>query len=176
MMLRHIMSVSLAITACAIFMPKKAMAATLTIVPVGEIQKNRADVVEFIFAFTPPPPRPNVSILFKSLTYKWDGSELSLRTSAVIKEDSVITNTTTVGRISFDVFNPPVKDGNSDLFDAKVNYEEFSVIFPSFRLETPIASGADVVPVPEPITIFGTAIGLGCGVLFKRNSFKKTVT
>jgi hypothetical protein len=28
-------------------------------------------------------------------------------------------------------------------------------------------------PVPEPLTIFGTAIGLGCGVLFKRNLLKR---
>ncbi len=27
--------------------------------------------------------------------------------------------------------------------------------------------------VPEPLTIFGTALGLGCGVLLKRNSSKK---
>ena len=27
--------------------------------------------------------------------------------------------------------------------------------------------------VPEPLTIFGTAIGLGCGVLLKRKSSKK---
>ena len=173
-MLRHIVSLSLAMTACATFMPSKAMAATLTIIPVGEIQKNRGDIVEFIFAFTPPPPSPGRSILFRSLTYNWDGSELSLRTSAVIKRDTAITNTTTVGRISFDVFNPPVKDGKSDLFDAKVNYEDFSIIFPSFPDETPIASGADVVPVPEPLTIFGTVTALGYGAILKRKYSKNT--
>jgi hypothetical protein len=30
--------------------------------------------------------------------------------------------------------------------------------------------------VPEPLTIFGTATALGCGVLFKRKSSKKTVS
>lgn len=33
-----------------------------------------------------------------------------------------------------------------------------------------------VEPVPEPVTIFGTATALGCGVLFKRKSSKKTVS
>jgi len=173
-MLRHILSLSLAITAGAILMPSKAMAATLTIIPSGEIQKNRGDVIEFIFAFTPPPPRMDISFLFRSLTYKWDGSELSLRTSAVIKEKTEITNTTTVGRISFDVFNPPVKDGKSDLFDAQVNYEELRLFSPSISHKTPIVSGADVVPVPEPVTIFGTALALGYGAIFKRKYSKKT--
>jgi hypothetical protein len=173
-MLRHIVSFSLAITAGAILMPSKAMAATLTVIPLGEIQKNRGDVIEFIFAFTPPPPREGVSIQFSSLTYKWDGSELSLRTSAVINENTVITNTTTVGRILFDVFNPPVKDGKSDLFDAQVNYKEVRLFTPSVSDKTPIVSGADVVPVPEPLTMFGAGAALGYGAIVKRKYSKKT--
>jgi len=72
--------------------------------------------------------------------------------------------------IRFDVLTP-VKDGISDLFDAKVFYEENGL-----QGETPFASGADVVPVPEPLTIFGTATAFGCGVLFKRKFSKKTVS
>jgi hypothetical protein len=39
--------------------------------------------------------------------------------------------------------------------------------------------GSDFVtstPVPEPLTMFGTATALGCGVLFKRKSSKKTLS
>jgi hypothetical protein len=96
-------------------------------------------------------------------------------------ENTLITNTITVARRTFDVI-APLRDGSSDVFNASVFYRESSL--PGAPLNpiqfTPFVSGGDVVPVPEPVpeplTIFGTAIGLGGGILFKRKSFKKTIS
>lgn len=174
-MLRHIMSVSLAIAACATFIPTKVNAATLTVIPVGEVKKNSTESIDFIFAFTPNLSSPNIT-KFLSLDYKYDGTELSLsektseRPQFIAEVGTQVINTTTIARLTFDVIGP-IKDGKADLYDAQVYYDDGGVLD-----VTPIASGADVVPVPEPLTIFGTATALGCGVLFKRKSSKKTVS
>jgi hypothetical protein len=44
------MSVSLAMTACATLIPTKANAATLTVTPVGTLQKNPGESITFIVA------------------------------------------------------------------------------------------------------------------------------
>jgi hypothetical protein len=55
-MLRHIISVSLAMTACATLIPTKANAATLTLTPVGSLQRNPGDSIEFILTLNPEIP------------------------------------------------------------------------------------------------------------------------
>jgi hypothetical protein len=141
-------------------MPTKANAATLTVIPVGEIQKNPGDSIEFIVALTPTPFNPNV-MRFLSLNYNFDGNELSFSRRNIIPMNTIVNNTTTIGRITFDVLRP-IKDGRSD-FNATAFYEEGAVS------GSASASGADVVP--EPLTIFGTATALG-GIFFKRKSLK----
>jgi hypothetical protein len=58
----------------------------------------------------------------------------------------------------------------SDLFNVRAIYRDGESAVSQL---TSIAPGVvDVVPVPEPLTIFGTATALGCGALFKRKSSK----
>jgi hypothetical protein len=169
-MLRHIISVSLAMTACATLIPTKANAATLTVIPIGGLQRNPGDSITFIFSLNPAPSIGNV-LRFTSFDYAWDGSELSFNREEFRAEiDSPINNTTTIGRVVFDV-TAPVKDGGSDIFDAVAFTREGDE-----AIRTPSDSVVDVHPVPEPLSIFGTATALGCGVLFKRKSSKKTVS
>jgi len=99
-MLRHIVSVSLAMTACATLMPTRANAATLTVIPVGEIQKQPGESIEFIFAFTPNSPSLFNS-KFLALTYQYDGSELSLSLNGqnIAPINTIVNNTTTIGRV-----------------------------------------------------------------------------
>jgi hypothetical protein len=172
-MLRHIVSLSLAMTACATLMPTKANAATLTVIPVGEIQKNPGESIEFIFAFDPTPSFGYI-VRFITLDFRFDGSELSERVDErfTLPINTAINDTTTVARRRFDVIRP-IKDGSADLFNATVTYNLGGAVRDSVTLPV---SGGDVVPVPEPLTIFGTATAFGCGVLFKRKSSKKTVS
>jgi len=171
-MLRHIVLVSLAMISYAALMTTKANAATLTITPVGTLQRNPGDSIEFILAFNPNPLGLNTTI-FSIIDYNYDGSELSFSGLELLPINTVVTNTTTVARLKFDVINPgPIADGSSDL-NAKVIYQEGD-----FDLETPFVSGGDVVPVPEqpvpePLTMLGAATALGYGALFKRKYSEK---
>jgi PEP-CTERM putative exosortase interaction domain len=177
-MLRHIVSVGLAMTVCATFMPTKASAVTLTFTPVGEIPKKPGDSITFIFSLNPGSSSPSRFISFTEPGY--DGSELSLRTneSFTVSANTLITNTITVATRTFDVLTP-VRDGKSDIFNISALYRESNLPGTPLNPILPVSSTsvADVVPepVPEPLTMFGTALGLGCGVLFKRKSSKKTV-
>jgi hypothetical protein len=162
------MSVGLAMTACATFIPTKVNAATLTVVPGGTIPKNPGDSIEFIFSLNPG--STSFSVLFLDFIYQFDGGELSQPLGGGVQKapfGTPVNGTTTVGRVTFDVITP-VKDGMSDLFSARAFYLEGDVL-----KETSFASGGDVVPVPEPVTIFGTVTALGCGTLFKRKFSKR---
>jgi hypothetical protein len=175
MMLRYILSIGLAMTACATFMPTKASAVTLTFTPVGEIPKKPGDSITFIFSLNPAPSSALRFIAFTEPGY--DGNELSLRTneSFTVMENTLITNTITIARRTFDVLTP-VKDGQSDVFNISALYRESSLPGAPLNPIQSVSSASVADVVPEPITIFGTAIGLGCGVLFKRKSSKKTVS
>jgi hypothetical protein len=168
-MLRHIISVSLAMTACATLIPTKANAATLTVVPIGSLQKNPGDSISFILALNPA-GSPDL-VRFFAYTFLSDRNELSYRSKTESLPNTPIYVTTTVGTITFDVI-APVKDGNSDLFAVDAYISDGAGNFSTVRS----TSVVDVEPVPEPLTIFGTAIGLGCGVVFKRKSLKKKVS
>jgi hypothetical protein len=168
-MLRHIISVSLAMTACATLIPTKVNAATLTVTPSGIIPRNPGDSVEFTFTLNPEPTGLNILFL-ESLQFNFDSSELSFSGGTTVPLNTTLSQTEIIASLTFTV-TQPVKDGISDLFNAKVNFRQGGL--PG---ETSPASAGDVVPVPEPLTIFGTATAFGCGVLFKRKSSKKTVS
>jgi hypothetical protein len=176
-MLRHIISVSLAMTACATLIPTKVNAATLTVTPVGTLQKNPGDSITFLLSLNPiasnplPPDTPNRNLInFQTFIYEYDGNELSFSgASGLLPPNTLISNTRTIVELTFNVLQP-VRDGNSDLFNAKAYYNDSTGVF----RETSIAPNVvDVVPVPEPLTIFGTVTGLGCGALFKRKFSKQ---
>ena len=173
-MLRHIISVSLAMTACATLIPIKTNAATLTVRPGGELPRRPGDTIEFIFELN---PAPSTSVTFKNFGFTNDANELELQPGGYTIAQNTIINTAIIVATRIFKVRTPVNDepaGRGDV-NAIVSYEQPG---PS---GTPISSsasgaGGDVVPVPEPLTIFGTATAFGCGVLFKRKSLKKTVS
>jgi hypothetical protein len=164
--------VSLAMTACATFIPTKVKAATLTGLPAGEIPRRPGESVEFTFVLT---PALNSTVTVTGGIFQVDNSELSPLTALrFVGLNNPITTTTTIARGTYKV-GTPVKDGISDASIRQLLYEEKSS---SGTVTNPplSANAGDVVPVPEPLTMFGTAIGLGGGVLFKRKSSKKIVS
>jgi hypothetical protein len=175
-MLRHIFSLSLAMIGCAVLIPTKVNAATLTVRPSGEIQAKPGDLIDFTFSLVPAKDSVVIPTGWASLS---DSSELSPLTepqylvslNAPISYDSFRSKD--IIRQRFTVLKP-LKDGIGDVWGT-LTYDE-SGPFGVFTGLSISESGADVVPVPEPVTMFGTAIGLGCGVLFKRKSSKKAVS
>jgi hypothetical protein len=159
---------SLAMTGCAVFMPTKVNAATLTVTPVGEIGRRPGESIEYTFVFT---PTPSILTRIMGAIFRPDNSELSSLTGGTpLVLGNFITTPTTFSRRH--TVLTPVKDGFSDL-SATVFYEESRPSGTATNLQIS-AAGADVVP--EPVTLLGTATALGCGVLFKRKSSKKTVS
>ena len=176
-MLRHIISVSLAMATCATFIPTKVSAASLTVTPIGTLQKQRGESITFRFSFNPAPENGAI----KLLNFSYDNSELSFDpTQSIINFISIrdtetiveIVNTQNIVNLVFDVLQPR-KDGQSDLFDAFAWYQ----IGNSDSRTTLVADGSfDVEPVPEPLTMLGAAAALGYGAILKRKSSKKTVS
>ena len=173
MMLRHITLVSLAMTACASFIPTKANAISLTLTPVGSLYRNPGDSIEFLLRLTPD---VNQRVKAQAISIPFfDTTELSnARVVRLVPPDRILTTATTIARLIFRV-DAPVKDPEDDFALGDV-----SGLVQYLDVDTNISqssgtSGYDVQPVPEPLTIFGTATALGCGVLFKRKSSKKTV-
>jgi hypothetical protein len=173
-MLRHIISVSLAMTACATLIPTKANAVSLTLEPVGTLVRNPGDTIGFILELNPNTfTSSGNEVEIRDFVLNYDGEELSSpRYIELIADNTKVSTTTTIARFIFDVLPGVKKDGLGDVF-ARVQYRDDGVdtTLISFGYST-----LDVQPVPEPITIFGTATALGCGVLFKRKSSKKTVS
>jgi hypothetical protein len=179
-MLRQIVSLSLAMTACVTFVSTKANAATLTVLPSGEIPKEVNDSIEFTFTYyTQPASTKFLGARIFNLLFDYDKDELRLRgTVTPIIADIRTLDPYTIGSYTFDVLKP-IKDGKPDLFNATISYTEYYSTATISNRQTPITSGGDVVPisepstaVPEPLTIFGTATALGGGILLKRKSFK----
>jgi hypothetical protein len=162
-------------TACATLISTKANAATLTVTPVGEILKSPGELIQFIFEFTPTPSRVATSL---ALIFSLDGSELSQTEPGILPPpgNMIITGPTIIANPTYRVLTP-VRDGISDT-GAILLYQE---VDPSGGIFNSILTveGADVVPVepvPEPLTMFGTATALGYGVILKRKSSKKTAS
>ena len=174
-MLRHIIPVTLAITACASLIPTKANAFSFTLTPVGSLQRNPGDSIEFLLKVNPIDPRTGSRdeiTIRRIFNFYHDFNELSLPEIVIFEEflNTKLTATTTIARVISNV-RQPVKDTQNDV-TVQVDYQ----LGNSFGTMPARPTGGDVEPVPEPLTIFGTAIGLGCGVLFKRKSSKKTVS
>jgi hypothetical protein len=175
-MLRQIVSISLAMTACATFIHTRANAATLTVIPVDTLQKNPGDSITFKFVVNPVASNPldldipNRNIItFMGFGYQYDPDELFFREVNYIKPIFTrFSNTTTIIEITFDVLRS-IKDGQSD-FNAQVSYIDFL----GGSRDSPAAPEIlDVQPVPEPLTIFGATTALGYGVILKREFSKK---
>jgi len=187
-MLRHIISVSLAslaMTACASLIPVKANGARLILIPIqpgiNGIQRNPGDSIEFVLLLD----EINSSYLFLntvelrnySLTY--DDTELSLvQIVDPIKPPTQLNSTAEVlARYIFKVLESVVKDGKGDI-SATAEYRD-RPRFGSLPESAFTSVGGplyDVEPVPEPLTIFGTATALGYGAILKRKSSKKKVS
>jgi hypothetical protein len=166
------MSLGLGMTACAIFMPTKANAVTLTVIPDGYLPRNQGDSVVFTLSLDPD-QAPKNRVKFRGFEYQFDGTELSL---ALDQQPSLglgefVNVPRDVATVKFTV-KKPLEDPFSDFFNVKVFYQLDDLPTQG----TDIKFGGNVVPVPEPLTIFGTATALGCGVLFKRKSSKKTLS
>jgi hypothetical protein len=169
-MLRHIISVSLAMITCASLIPTKAKAATLTMEPVGSLQRNRGDLIQFELALDPDDGK---EVEFRRIILTFvDRNELSyLDILDPISPFERFTTKTILGRLLFRV-REPVKDEKGDL-QVAVDYREP----PSNSLPKVDVIGGpfyDVQPVPEPLTMFGAAAALGYGAILKRKYSKKT--
>jgi hypothetical protein len=170
-MLRHIISVSLAMTACATLIPTKANAATLTVTPRGDIPQNVGDLVQFTVTLNPS--SSSNSFIFRALRYGFDRSELSLRyLLPIVRENDEVIDRTVPTNIAFFIFkvDNPVKDDYND-FSVEVDYQEGGA------LGTAYGYGGNVVPaepVPEPLTMLGAAAALGYGAILKRKYSKNT--
>jgi hypothetical protein len=179
-MLRHIVSVGLAMTACAALIPTKVNAAILTIEssPGGggslrQIPAKRGDIIDFIFYLRAEPGNQFVTVQGWEGIPFFDTSELEQVTPLQweiplnFPLDLQIRRIIATWKLKA---TTPVKDTIPDV-SARLNYEE-ETRFGLLPGQSP-ASGSDVVPVPEPLTMFGTAAALGYGVIFKRKYSKK---
>jgi len=164
-------------TTCAIFTSTKVNAATLTVFTEDSLQKKQGQSITFKVSFDPMLADPMGFVTLGSFTFVKDDSELSYNLNSFIAPaNTPISSATTIANLIFDVLPPePVKDGQSDILSAKLIYFYNIGNIIELPLVVEAIPSLDVVPVPEPLTIFGTATALGCGVLFKRKSSKKTV-
>jgi hypothetical protein len=158
-------------TACATLIPTKVNAATLSITPSGNILRNPGEYVEFKL-FLNPAPFSIVKIVALVLELDKTGEFYEWFAVDPFTENEIVDKPKTIASFMFKV-DKPVKDGIPD-FVATVSYQDLG----SGQTFSAGANGGDVVPkpVPEPLTIFGTATAFGCGVLFKQKSSKKTVS
>jgi hypothetical protein len=146
-MLRHIISLILAMTACAILISAKRSAVILTIQPGGELPRRPGDTIEFIFKF----PAPSAPVIFKSFDFMGDAYELALvRDKGYTIAKNTVINTAIIVATRIFTVRTPVKDkgaGRSDVI-AQVVYEQPG---PSGTPVKLVASGGsgDVVPVPK---------------------------
>jgi hypothetical protein len=169
-MLRHIVSVSLAMTACVAFMPIQANAAALRLIPIGEIPRSPGDSITFYFVLT---PAPSSVVTIRGLLLGRDSSELSASTDGDLPSPGRVINRETTFSTVHTVLTP-VKDGMRDLW-ANLLYDESGPSGTLTNLQVS-ASAGDVVPepVPEPLTMFGAAAALGYGAILKRKYSKNT--
>jgi hypothetical protein len=171
------MSVSLAMTTWATFIPTKANAATLTVTPIDTLQKKPGESITFIFSLNPTQFEVGDSFKLTFFNYSYDKNELSLdpsRTSQILP-NTIISNTTIVARVTFNVLQP-VKDGEGDLFGFGFYQNSNNDIR---NISTEEVLDVEPVPeqgVPEPLTMLSAATAIGYGALLKRKFSKKTVS
>jgi hypothetical protein len=175
-MLRQILLTSLAITACATFIPTKVNAATLTVFTEDSLEKKQGQSITFKVSFNPMTDEP---VEIGQLTFVPDNGELSYDNdgSNIDEPGTIIATSTTVANLKFDVLPPkPVIDGESDILDVTLIYyiKLGSIKLPVAIVAKPLL---DVVPAPEentpePLTMLGAATALGYGAILKRESLK----
>jgi hypothetical protein len=177
-MLRHIISVSLAMTACASLIPTKANAITLTLEPYAGLQRNPGEIVDFVIKVNPSGLGRVDEVEIRNIVYDFDQTELSLvpdRRPEMIefgRPFSVSSVSRVIAYLYFKV-DRPVKDRQGDVW-ATVSYRENrGSIIPHYLSGH---SSLDVQPVPEPLTMLGAAAALGYGAILKRKYSKKTVS
>lgn len=172
MMLRHMISISLAMTACVSLIPTKANAISLTLTPVGSLYRNPGDSIEFLLKLTPD-ANQQVKVQGISIPF-FDTTELSdAKVVNPVSFNNILTTTTTIASLIFKV-DAPVKDVEDDFVLGDV-----SALVQYLDVDTNISqstgtSGYDVQPVPEPLTMLGAAAALGYGVILKRKYSKNT--
>jgi len=185
-MLRHIISVSLAMAACASLIPTKANAISFTLTPLGGLQRNRDERISFVVRLDPQNDgglggveieevfQPSAFFNPRSGTY--DSNELSFIEVLPLFNfgEQPVTRPRDIAAIIFKVTNP-IKDGAADV-SAGVRYRIGNEIFEQLISDSSKNSPLDVQPVPEPLTILGAATAIGYGALLKRKSSKKTVS
>jgi hypothetical protein len=183
-MLRNIISVSLAITACATLIPTKVDAATFTytILPVGSLQRNPGDTIEFSLIIDPSTLNTTAGVLIEEVILPplFDNNELSFNPLLSTRVSMyTATTTATIASLFFTVLPGVVKDGVTDLIRVKVRD---SYTHPQLGVVSAVSDAEnreetlDVEPVPEPLTMFGAAAALGYGAILKRKYSKKTVS
>jgi len=172
MMLRHIISVSLAMTACVSLIPIKANAVTLTLEPVGSLGRNPGESIAFELVLNPNPTDLRGLELLIIDNPWYDRFELSFdRVVELVPIPTVLTTTTTIARFFYTVNSfQPIKDGEADVV-ATVRYRNLGRTVDDISTSS---SSLDVQPVPEPLTIFGAATALGYGAILKRKFSKNT--
>jgi hypothetical protein len=171
-MLRHIVSVSLAMTACATLIPTKANAFIFTLTPLDNLQKNRGEQISFILRVDPQNDSIVIPRIYNPSIFNYDLNELAFsRTQPLIDLSEPVTRPRNIAAFIFDVINP-IKDGQTDLRSVTVDYRiksgDGSLEVGNNTLTL------DVEPVPEPLTMFGTAAALGYGAILKRKYSKNT--
>ena len=173
-MLRHIISVSLAMTTCATLIATKANAINFTLTPLDNLQRNPGERISFILGLDPENDGGVTILEISEPTVSnplsiYDSNELSfIEVLPLIDLSQPVTFARNIAAFVFNVDNP-VKDGESDLRSVIVRYEtssgENSIVVGNATL--------DVEPVPEPLTMLGAAAALGYGAILKRKYSKK---
>jgi hypothetical protein len=174
-MLRHIVSVSLAMTACATLIPTKANAFIFTLTPLDNLQRNRGEQIGFILGVDPQGESVLIRRIYNPSILNYDTNELAFfRTQPLIDLSEPVTRPRNIASFVFDVINP-IKDGRTDLRSVTVDYRirsgDGSFVVGNNTLDV------EPVPeqgVPEPLTILGAATALGYGAILKRKYSKRT--
>jgi hypothetical protein len=178
-MLRHIISVSLAMTTCATLVATKANAINFTLTPIDNLQRNSGEGISFVLRVDPQNDgglngvkieyiyQPSI---FNSAVGIYDFTELSfVEVFPLINLSQPVTYPRDIAAFVFNV-NNPIKDGETDLTGVKVDYRINNVFDSAFVVSN---QTLDVQPVPEPLTMLGAAAALGYGAILKRKYSKK---
>jgi hypothetical protein len=159
-MLRHIISVSLAMAACASLIPTKANAISLTLTPLGSLQRNPGDTISFILGLDPQGEgglsgvrilevyQPSLAV-FSPGPANFDSRELSSPKVQPFFDFSSqpVTVPRDIAALIFTVTNP-IKDGKSDVITTRISYWSGNVETPQVYTYDSSNFGLDVQPVP----------------------------
>jgi hypothetical protein len=169
-------------TACATLIPTKVDAATFTftILPVGSLQRNSGDTIEFSVIIDQSALNINQSVLIEKVIFPpvFDEKELSFKSLESRRVSNYTATTTeTIANLFFSVLPGVVKDGKTDLINVDVDYSFTDPKLGFISGRTNVSNREtilDVEPVPEPLTMLGAAAALGYGAILKRKYSKNT--